>query len=299
VRSRYCGSGSGAGAGGYFALPFEPPAVIAWVALGLTWVTLTLAILGRARWQFAFLWALLAALLLGFGLAKLREIRIATPVLDHALVAHLTGRVVAQEPREKGERLVLADVHSGALPNAPKRVRVAMRETSELDFQPGDWLSLTARLDTPPAPSEPGASDLGRSLYFQSIGAVGFAYGRAHRIIPAKPPGVWERMGAGIESLRLIMTQRIQSALPGSIGGIASALITGERGGINDEDEAALRDAGLAHVLAIAGLHMALMGGGIFWLLRAGMGWPWDSSCSGSYTPPSGCSSLFAHNGPG
>ena len=259
----------GAGAGGYFALPFEPPAVIAWVALGLTWVTLTLAILGRARWQFAFLWALLAALLLGFGLAKLREIRIATPVLDHALVAHLTGRVVAQEPREKGERLVLADVHSGALPNAPKRVRVAMRETSELDFQPGDWLSLTARLDTPPAPSEPGASDLGRSLYFQSIGAVGFAYGRAHRIIPAKPPGVWERMGAGIESLRLIMTQRIQSALPGSIGGIASALITGERGGINDEDEAALRDAGLAHVLAIAGLHMALMGGGIFWLLRA------------------------------
>ena len=65
------------------------------------------------------------------------------------------------------------------------------------------------------------------------------------------------------------MTQRIQAALPGSIGGIASALITGERGGINDEDEAALRDAGLAHVLAIAGLHMALMGGGIFWLLRA------------------------------
>jgi competence protein ComEC len=31
----------------------------------------------------------------------------------------------------------------------------------------------------------------------------------------------------------------------------------------------ALRDAGLAHVLAIAGLHMVLVGGGIFWLLRA------------------------------
>ncbi len=65
------------------------------------------------------------------------------------------------------------------------------------------------------------------------------------------------------------MTQKIQAALPGSVGGIASALITGERGGISDEDEEALRDAGLAHVLAIAGLHMALMGGGIFWLLRA------------------------------
>jgi competence protein ComEC len=124
-------------------------------------------------------------------------------------------------------------------------------------------------LDTPPAPSEPGASDLGRALFFQSIGAVGFAYGRAHLIVPARPPTLSQRMRQGIEDLRLTMTRRIQAALPASIGGIASALITGERGGITEEDEEALRDAGLAHVLAIAGLHMALMGGGIFWLLRA------------------------------
>ena len=62
---------------------------------------------------------------------------------------------------------------------------------------------------------------------------------------------------------------RIRAALPGSEGAIASAIITGERGGIDPEDEAALRDAGLAHVLAIAGLHMALVGAGLFWLVRA------------------------------
>ena len=65
------------------------------------------------------------------------------------------------------------------------------------------------------------------------------------------------------------MTLRIRAALPGSEGAIASAIITGERGGIDPEDEAALRDAGLAHVLAIAGLHMALVGAGLFWLVRA------------------------------
>src|SRR5476649_2257900 len=54
-------------------------------------------------------------------------------------------------------------------------------------------------------------------------------------------------------------------------------------GGIlfSDEDEEALRAAGLAHVLAIAGLHMALMGGGIFWLLRRcwqrSRRWPCDT----------------------
>ncbi|HET7084895.1 MAG TPA: ComEC/Rec2 family competence protein [Rhizomicrobium sp.] len=260
----------GTGAGGYFALPFEPSWTVGAVATGLGLAAAVLAI--RKPWPLA----LLAALLLGFGLAKLRETAIQTPVLDRAVVTHLTGRVLALELRQQGThqqtiRLVLDQVRSGGLDPAPRRVRVALRAArdDQPDFRPGDWLSLTGRLDTPPAPSEPGASDLGRSLFFQSIGAVGFAYGRAHRIVAAGPPGLWERIAAGVESLRLAMTQRIQAQLPGSIGGIASALITGERGGIQEEDEAALRDAGLAHVLAIAGLHMALMGGGIFWLLRA------------------------------
>jgi competence protein ComEC len=253
----------GAGAGCYFALPTEPPLAMGLVILVVAFVAAIAAAQGFARWPLA----LLAALLLGFGLAKLRERRIETPVLDHAVVAHLTGRIVALEPREHGIRLVLDQVRSGSLQPAPRRIRVAVLIGG--DFHPGEWLSLTARLDTPPAPSEPGASDLGRSLFFQSIGAVGFSYGRPHIIVPARPPTLFERLAIGVEDLRLKMTQRIQTAIPGSLGGIASALITGERGGITEEDEEALRDAGLAHVLAIAGLHMALMGGGIFWLLRA------------------------------
>jgi competence protein ComEC len=255
--------GLGTGAGTYFALPAEPSLAVGVAVLGVALAAGLLAISGRARWPMA----LLATLLLGFGLAKLRESWVATPVLNQAIVAHLTARIVSLEPRAHGERLVLDEVRSGALEPAPRWVRVALRTGS--DFRPGDWLSLTARLDTPPAPSEPGAGDLGRSLFFQSIGAVGFAYGRAHTIVPARPPSLSQRLRQGIEDLRLTMTRRIQAALPGSMGGIASALITGERGGISDEDEEALRDAGLAHVLAIAGLHMALMGGGIFWLLRA------------------------------
>lgn len=259
----------GTGSGVYFALPAEPPVLFAWVALVLTWGAVTLAIVGRSRWRFAFLWALLAALLLGFGLAKLRETRVHTPVLERGVVAHLTGRLVSREPRANGERLVLEEVRSGGLDPLPRRVRIASRVGA--DFQPGDWLSLTARLDTPSGPSEPGANDLGRSLYFQSIGAVGFAYGRAHSVPPVHPPNLGQRIGDAVERLRLAMTQRIQTALPGSTGGIAASLITGERGGIAEADEEALRDAGLAHVLAIAGLHMALMGGGIFWLLRAAL----------------------------
>jgi competence protein ComEC len=253
----------GTGAGLYFALPFEPPLWSGWTALAAGLAVTALAF--RRPWPLA----LAAALLVGIGVAKVRESSVATPVLDHPVVAHLTGRIARMEPRPTGIRVVLDEVRSGALDPAPRRVRVALR--GDPGFRPGQWLSLTARLDAPPPPSEPGAADLGRSLFFDSIGAVGFAYGKAHPVPPAHPPTLWERLQLGLQDLRLTMTARIAAALPGSPGGIAAALITGQRGGIGEDEESALRDAGLAHVLAIAGLHMALVGGGIFWLVRAAL----------------------------
>jgi len=58
-------------------------------------------------------------------------------------------------------------------------------------------------------------------------------------------------------------------ALPEETGAIAVALITGERGGIPQDVTDAMRDSGLAHVLAISGLHMVIMAGTVFWLVRA------------------------------
>ena len=255
----------GAGAAGYFALPVEPASTLGWLAVVAGLLAIGVGAFGWAR----IMASLLSALLLGFGLAKLRETQIATPVLNQPMVAHLTARIVSIEPRERGARLVLDAVRSGAFApgETPRRVRVSIPNGA--DFRPGTWLSLTARLDTPSAPVAPGASDFGRWLYFQSIGATGFSYGRARAIAPAYQPGLWTRMTQSVEELRVRMTARIHAGLPGSAGGIAASLITGTRGAISDEDDAALRDAGLAHALSISGLHMALVGGGIFWLVRA------------------------------
>ena len=256
--------GLGLGAGVYFALPFEPGMA---AGVGALIASLAASIAAIAGWQRPLV-AMAAALLLGFGLAKWREQAVATPVLDHPVIAHLTGRVDSIEPRQTGVRLALSDVRSGVFDVAPRRVRVALRSGGNT-LHAGERVSLTASLSPPPAPVEPGAADFGRAAFFQSIGAVGFVYGYAH-VIPAlnpAPPG--ERLLQGIENLRARMTARIHAALPGSTGAIAAALVTGQRGGISDEDESALRDAGLAHVLAIAGLHMALVGGGLFWLVRA------------------------------
>ena len=69
---------------------------------------------------------------------------------------------------------------------------------------------------------------------------------------------------------------RITAVLPGSTGGIAAALITGKRGAIAEEVNQAFRDSGLAHLLAISGMNLALVGGFVFLVVRGGLALiPW------------------------
>ena len=69
--------------------------------------------------------------------------------------------------------------------------------------------------------------------------------------------------------MRAKVNARIRAVLPGETGEIAAALITGERGGISEEVTQSMRDSGLAHILSISGLHMVIMAGTVFWLVRA------------------------------
>ena len=54
-------------------------------------------------------------------------------------------------------------------------------------------------------------------------------------------------------------------------GAIAAALVTGERDAIAPETNEAMRISGLYHVLSISGLHMALVAGALFALIRGGL----------------------------
>jgi len=60
---------------------------------------------------------------------------------------------------------------------------------------------------------------------------------------------------------------RVLTRAPPNTAGLQAALLTGDRAYIDPEQTDVLRASGLAHVLAISGLHMGLMAGGAFWLI--------------------------------
>lgn len=209
----------------------------------------------------------------GFATAKLRTEMARAPVLAQELrYVPVSGWVEAHEPREKGRARILlrvislADLPPGQL---PYRVRVTLPAKNSHGLKTGEAVRLRATLQPPPEPVEPGAFDFARRAWFARLGGTGYATSRLEPLEGAPSPPWRLRAWARIDSLRAHVNARIRSALPGQSGAVAVALITGERGAIPPELTQAMRDSGLAHILAISGLHMVIMAGTVFWFVRA------------------------------
>jgi competence protein ComEC len=70
-------------------------------------------------------------------------------------------------------------------------------------------------------------------MYFQRIGASGYALGKITVVTPPVAPGFWLRYASIIDGMREGIDKRIRAVVPGDHGSIASALITGKRDAIS------------------------------------------------------------------
>jgi competence protein ComEC len=83
------------------------------------------------------------------------------------------------------------------------------------------------------------------------------------------------RWQMGVNAMRWRLAERIVSQMSPTSRGLGAAMITGHEAWIDQETEDRLRDAGLAHIISISGLHMAIVGGFVFFLVRTGIAaWP-------------------------
>jgi competence protein ComEC len=211
----------------------------------------------------------LAALALGFAGATAKRALIAHPVVAATAFVDGTGFVEVREERERSDRIVvrLVRVEGARLAEPPERIRIAVRKGTAPAV--GSFIAFKARLSPPLEPLRPGGYDFARDLYFQGLGASGFALG-AIRVLPAPADGgLWLRYAAWVDGLRETIDKRIRAVVPGDKGAIASALITGKRDAISAPVNDAMYVSSLAHVLSISGYHMAVVAGVVFFVLRA------------------------------
>jgi competence protein ComEC len=251
----------GAGVAAWFVLPVRE----SWLAFMLA--ALALAGVGllpgmARRSGRALFWAgLLAAT--GCGLAWGRATWLDHPVIGRPTVIAIKGEVLRLEERELGEkvRLVLALIDGPV-----SRARVTMpAENLPEGVARGSVINLRARLVPPPGPVLPGGYDFSRAAWFQQWGATGTALGKVELLSEPSAPGLRHRLSA-----------HVRQQLGGSEGGIAAAFASGDRAGITPEDEEAMRNSGLTHLLSISGLHItAVVAAAMFLALKLMALSPW------------------------
>lgn len=259
--------GLGFGIALYFALVTEPPL---WLGPALVLLCAAAGLFLR-RGQSWWHWGLFAAALAvgtaatGFTAAQIRTIAVAAPVLSERVgPTTVSGRVDGVEVLGGRMRVTLSRVQVWGTPAAstPRRVRISLKGTQP-PMRPGAWVRVRAVLMPPAAPAAPGAFDFQRQSWFAQLGAIGYGLGAAKVTAETGVEGL-DRFTLAIGRLRHEVTERVRAQVDGATGEVTTALMTGERGGIPPHVLRDIRDSGLAHLLAISGLHMGLVAGFLF-----------------------------------
>jgi competence protein ComEC len=253
----------------FFAQKSEPSIAMIWAFLGAALLCLGFGLLRLGTVMGALLIAI-SLMLAGFSCAAWRTHLVAGPVLGWRYYGPIEGRVIAiDRSASDALRVTLDQVRLAPRAGAtPKGVRISLHgQATEFPApQPGARVMTTGFLSPPSGPVEPGGFDFQRHAWFLQLGAVGYTR------VPVLLARAESQSNLRVEifQIRMAVSEYMRAQLPADIGGFAAAISAGDRSGMSGASVEALRASNLAHLLAISGLHMGLLTGFVFSVLRLG-----------------------------
>jgi competence protein ComEC len=181
---------------------------------------------------------------------------------DVALVGTVAGF-----PSEATGQITFAFEVAEPQPGVPRRVRLTWYGPPA-GVGPGDTLAVTARLRPPRGTRNPGGFDYEQWLLVNGYGATGY--------VRSGTVGAADADGAAPETrwrgFRGLIAERIGAASSDADGvALLTALALGERFRFTEQHWADFRRTGTSHLVAVSGMHVALLGIVVFALVR----WGW------------------------
>jgi competence protein ComEC len=244
------------------ALPADPSPL----ALETVPVALAIGLLfARRSLSLVRLAALCGAFWAGLCLLPIHGVLFGTTMLSRPAYGFYQGRVdEVLDATSAAQRVVLSEVApTGGDRAVPvRRARVLIKGGPEL--APGDVVAGRFRFAPVPGPVLPGGYDTQFHSYFDGIGAYGNAIG-APTLAASGPQTSPERL---INAIRTDIASRIDASLAEPAAGVARAIISGDQSAVGDDVRTTMATAGIAHVLSVSGLHLTIVAGGVFWVLR-------------------------------
>ncbi|CAK8163082.1 competence protein ComEC [Candidatus Xenohaliotis californiensis] len=145
-------------------------------------------------------------------------------------------------------------------PKIPKRARITIRQKIE-QLKIGDTIKASIMLLPPQPNNYPGSYNFRMFAYFSGIGAVGYTTNTPTRIDYNKHSSI-------VNQLREKISNHLHATMPKETAAIASTLVVGKKSRVDHKTKEVINKAGLSHLLAISGLHMAMISTFSFYCIR-------------------------------
>jgi ComEC/Rec2-related protein len=206
---------------------------------------------------------------LGIAVVIFQMARLPLGVINFGQDVRLTGQIEAIDGRADARLrfwLYVTEIRTAPKALETHRVRLSVRADDDVKaLKVGQYVRLRARLYPPPTPVLFGAPDYGLQALARGIVASGFATSPIEQLDDTEKPRGWRVRLAAFRQLR---ADAIMAGMSSPAGGVAAALLIGDRRYVSAGTYDLFRESGLAHLLAISGLHMGLLCFGVIAFLR-------------------------------
>ena len=256
----------------YFKLPFEP-SLGHITTLSMLFAALSLLLLfkwARGGWPSFLVGGWLAVLFLGAGYATWYTHALKTPIWPEAQTGTvwLTGTLEKMNAKANGFTTAtvrhIETINKGKVQHWPG-VIISAHTSRFAGATTGTQITAQVRLSPPSKPLHPSMYDWQMRSYFEGISATGLVMGDLY----LTEPEISDWLGA-VNSFRHKVFQRI-NATEHAGAGVGAALLTGLRGEITPNIAEDYRRSGLAHLMAISGMHLGMLSGALYFVLLAGL----------------------------
>lgn len=257
----------------YFAIDTEPrvgdilPLSIGGFVLGLVALWSARA---KTLWATGWFLVFLAAAAAGFTYSTYRTSLITNSAWPDSLAAErvwLKGTVTAVNLRSNGFATVhLKDIttyHPDRLRTWPSVVLITHNSRAQ-KAAPGGIVTAQARLKPPSAPLHQSEYDWRQRSFFERVSATGLVMGGFYVTPPA-----YQSFKSKVRDVREDIAHKYgDAAKKQSAGGVAAALLTGIRSQIPPQVREHYAQSGLAHLMAISGMHLGMVAGFVYLFFR-------------------------------
>jgi len=257
----------GIGIGIYFSLPFEPSL---WIAPILAEILIILAYRWRFQPEKLFILAALGLIVIGFADIQLKSTYLKTP--DNLLYTnedtYIKGKITKIDSNYQGKkRIVLQEVKNFQDEPIEGTYRITLNHNYN-NLKIGECIELAAQTFPLMHTNIVGGYQFDRKAYFEGINALGFSLTDAYPVDCTSKSYLNEKIKAKIYDIRMQIVDTIKQNMSPQEAAIASVLIAGVKDDISQKLSRQYQNSGLAHFLAISGLHMGMIAFLAFFFIR-------------------------------